>query len=262
MTRMMLPGVAKVSQMSDPVHGTGKGNDDCTESVWTMVDYTYLLGPSARSGVDPEIVMREFSVMLNGPQDIGKPQDISVWAPAWLKSHNITDVSLANKIPLTFADCKRILSAGHIAIIQVADYSSLKLFNGGNPYAWNAANDHAGHVLLLAGYDEDFIDGSGKHWGTTLIVHDPLRALSGMPYDYQYQSIKNASAQLIEVVGPSLLPAPVPPPAPPPPAPAPDPRDAQIAQLTKELADAQAQLQTAQGALQSVKAWLSAMPNF
>ena len=247
MTRVFLPA-AKVSQMSHPQLGTGTGNNDCTEAVWTMVDYTYLLGPSAQQGVDPELVLRDFSIMLNGPQDIGKPQDIGVWVPQWLSDHKITSVSLAAAIPLTYADCKRIVDAGHVAVIQVADYSGLKTFSGGNPYQWNAASDHAGHVLLLVGYDDDFVDGAGKHWGTTLIVHDPLRALDGMPFDYQYQSIKSALAKLLEVNGASLLP---PPPAPPPP----DPRDTEIAQLTEELA-------TAQATLQSVKTWLSAMPNF
>lgn len=247
MTRFYLPA-AKVSQMDNPQQGTGSGGDRCTEAVATMIDYTYLLGPSAQAGTDPERVMYDFTEMLNAGKDVSVPEDIGVWFPKWLQSHKITNVSLAAKIPLTFADCKRIVSAGHVAIIQVANYSGLRLYNGGNPYQWNAASDHAGHVLLLTGYDEDFVDGNGKHWGTTLIVHDPLRALSGMPYDYQYQSIKNALAVLMEVNGPSLLPTPAPTPAP-----APDPRDAEIAQLKQELADAEAKLD-------AVKAWLATTP--
>jgi hypothetical protein len=145
----------------------------------------------------------------------------------------------------------------------------LKAFDGSDPFAWNPAGQHVGHVLMLVGCDENF-NGHGQ----TLVVHDPLRGLLGQPWDYSPASVQAAGAKLIEVVAAPLAKSITPPPAPipPPPPPAPDPlQELQdlLNQANAKLADYKAQLDKdtaaladAQSKLQSVKTWLGAMPNF
>lgn len=209
--RKMLGNVVACSQMSNPQAGTGSGGDRCTEACVSMVDCTYRLGPKAQTigqpGVDPnavaERIMYDLTEMLNAGSDVSVPENLGVWLPAWLSQNGYDKIiSLANVHNPSWSDIVRDIDAGHIAIIGVNDYSQLHTFAGGDPYAWpeNAANS-GGHVLLLVGYDDNF-NGTGEQ---TVIVNDPLRALSGMPYDYSFSSLQAAGfSDLTEIVGTPL----------------------------------------------------------
>ncbi len=203
MSRVMLPGVARCSQMSNPLQGTGSGGDRCTEAVATMIDVTYKIGPSAQSGVDPEKIMYDFVAWLNNGATVSKLED-PVWIADWVRQHSNGTITLSSKKASTFADCKACIDRGHIAIVQVRDYSVLRTFDNQDPYKWNPANQHVGHVLLLLGYDDNF-----RGTGPTLIVNDPLRSLPGQPWDYSWSSVKAAGPDtLYEVNGPALVASP------------------------------------------------------
>lgn len=201
MPRVFLSKAAKVSQMDDPQHGTGQGGDRCTEAVAAMIDVTYKIGPSAQSGVDPEKIMYDFVAWLNNGARTSKLED-PVWIANWVKQHSGGKITLGALNNATFADCKACVDRGHIAVLQARDYSQLRTFDNQDPYTWNPAGEHVGHVLLLVGYDDNF-----RSAGPTLIVHDPLRGLPGQPWDYSWGSVKaSGPVTLMEVNGPSLLP--------------------------------------------------------
>lgn len=222
---------ARCSQMSNPTQGTGSGGNRCSEAVVSMIDCTYRLGPLAKTigqpGVDPdkvaEQIMFDLTKALNSGSSSGVPEDLQVWFPQWLKNNGFESlVQLQSEIPLTFEHAKEIVDRQHVAVLFIRDFSKLKTFDGQNPYTF-PENDHVGHYVLLVGYDDDFIDRTGKHWGNTLILNDPLRAdPKGMPWDYNYQSVKDSNASLSEVSG-AALPFMTHSPIPPAPSPAPKP---------------------------------------
>jgi hypothetical protein len=202
MSRIFLSKAAKCSQMDHPQEGTGQGGDRCTEAVATMIDVTYKIGPSAQNGTDPHKIIYDFVAWLNNDATTSKLED-PIWIANWVKQHSGGKITVGAQSGATFADCKACVNRGHIAVLQVRDYSLLRTFDKENPYTWNPAGQHVGHVLLLAGYDDNF----GGH-GPTLIVNDPLRGLSGQPWDYSWASVQSAMLlHLMEVNGPSLLPA-------------------------------------------------------
>ncbi len=202
MSRVFLSKAAKVSQMDDPQRGTGQGGDRCTEAVAAMIDVTYKIGPSAQGGADPEKIMYDFVAWLNNGATTSKLED-PIWIADWVKQHSNGKITLGALNSATFADAQACVDRGHVAVLQVRDYSQLRTFDNQNPYAWNPASEHVGHVLLLVGYDDNF-----RESGPTLLVHDPLRGLPGQPWDYSWNSIKAAGLmRLMEVNAPSLLPS-------------------------------------------------------
>lgn len=250
MTAKLLPA-SKCSQMDNPLYGSGTGGDRCTEAVAAMIDCTYKIGPSAQQGGDPEKIMYEFTEMLNQGRDVSGLEDAS-WISAWVKQHSNGQITLGDLHGATFADIKACVDRGHLAILGVHDYSLLKAYDGSDPYQWNPANEHVGHVLLLVGYNEDMVDSQGKHWGETVVVHDPLRGTRGQPWDYSWASVQAARLDdLMEVDGPRLDGVA---PTPAQPAPAPDPRDAAMAQLHTALDAATSKIQELQTALDAATA--------
>jgi hypothetical protein len=200
MSRIILPGVARVSQMDHPQQGTGSGGDRCTESVATMIDVTYKIGPSARAGIDPERIMYDFTEWLNKGSNVSGLED-PIWIADWVKQHSGGKISVGAIGPASFEDAKACVERGHIAVLQVNDYSQLRTYDNKDPFQWNPVGKHAGHVLLLLGYDDDY-----QGFGQTLIVNDPLRGIVGQPCDYSLSSIKAAGLiHLREVNGPPLI---------------------------------------------------------
>jgi hypothetical protein len=211
MTRVFLPGAAKCSQLSDPIHGTGSGGNRCTEACAAMVDVTYKIGPSAQNGADPERIMYDFTEWLNNNSDLSSLED-PIWISDWVQQHSNGQITISSVSGASFEDCKACVGRGHIAVLQLGDYSLLRAYDGSNPYQWNPAGEHSGHVILMIGYDDNF-----GGFGPTLVVNDPLRGLTGQPWDYSWSSVQAAGIlHLMEVNGPALAPsAPIPPPAPP-----------------------------------------------
>ncbi len=204
MARIFFSHVAKCSQMSDPQTGRGSGGNRCTEAVASMIDCTFKIGPHAKAGASPEQVMYEFTEWLNGGKDVSQLEP-PAWIDLWLTQHSGGQITVQPGAA-DMERAKAIVAAGHIAIIGVRDYRKLRLWDGSNPYAWDPRKEQAaGHVLLLVGYDDDF---EGK--GPTLIVHDPLRGLDGMPWDYSPDAVRAAGWDtLAEVQAPALQPAPL-----------------------------------------------------
>jgi lysozyme len=204
--RRKLQGVIACCQEANPSDATGGGGDRCTESCASMIDCSYRLGPLAKTidnpGANPvaiaQQVMYELTRMLNGGSNISRPEGFQ-WVSDWLHNNGYDKVvTLADTHLPSFADVKRVIDAGHMAVIGVNDYSFLHLANGTDPYGW-PENEHAGHVLMLIGYDDNY-NGTGEQ---TIIVDDPLRSdPRGTEVDYSYKSLQNATfADLIEVVG-------------------------------------------------------------
>lgn len=212
-----LARIKKCSQMKNiqagkdvgPDTGTGSGGDRCTEAVAAMIDATYQIGPLAKELVSPQKLMYAFTEDLNNGSDESVPED-GAWIAAWAASTSQGAITISNKVWPGFGDCQAAIDRGHLAIVGVGDYLSLQLFDDSNPYQWPELPGHPkqGHVMLLVGYDDNFL---GK-WGPTVIVMDPLRALSGMPYDYSFASLQRAIFHdLSEVLGPDLSLPPPPP---------------------------------------------------
>ena len=193
-----LTRIAKCSQMSNPKSGTGQGRDRCTEALAAMIDATYKIGPHAQAGKDPEALMYEYTEWLNHGSDTSVLED-PAWIAKWVAEHSQA-VKLVEGKP-DHASIVQAIAAGHMVMLNVTDYRQLKTFDGHNPYLWPVGNaGKAGHVLLVIGWRDSYL-GSGP----TLVVQDPLRSLSGQPWDYSEHSIVEAGAdRLWEVDGPSL----------------------------------------------------------
>lgn len=232
MTRKVLRA-AHVSQMSNPDAGTGSGGDRCTESVTAMLDATYELGPrvagfwqmsAAAQEAAAEAAMYSIVALWNGPGVTVSALESGSKIADWLAAASGGKITIGASVPLTWEHCQAIIDRGHVAVIGMTDYSFERYYDGTDPVNW-PETEHAGHVELLVGYDDD-LQAHGRAWGQTLIVHDPLRAYGMMPADYTYESLKATGATLSEVSGPALLyltnteaqpvptPAPVPPPTP------------------------------------------------
>jgi lysozyme len=207
--RRKLQGVIACCQEVNAATGTGGGGDRCTEATAAMIDCTYRLGPLAKTidlpGANPvaiaQQVMYELTRMLNGGSNISHPESYT-WVSNWLHNNGYDKiVTLSDKHLPSFADVKRVIDAGHMAVIGVNDYGQLHLANGTDPYAW-PENEHVGHVLVLIGYDDNY-NGTGEQ---TIIVDDPLRSdPKGTEVDYSFKSLQAATfADLIEVVGKPL----------------------------------------------------------
>lgn len=185
-----LEHIAKCSQMSNPKAGTGQGGDRCVEATAAMIDATYILGPKAKAGMEPEGLMYAFTEEWNQGRDVSALES-GTRIDDFLKEYNIS----VNHVSGFFANVQSIIDRGHIAYTGVNDYRKLRLVGGGNPYQWNPATQPpAGHVLLIVGYD------SG------VIVHDPLRAApDGQPAEYSVTSFEEAGwDEIAEVMGPRL----------------------------------------------------------
>ena len=197
---------AKCSQMSSPKTGTGSGGDRCTAAVAAMIDVTYALGPKAKAAKTEDAItqiMYDLVDWLNPGHTTLPLENFQVWFPRWLARYGYDKIiSLSNMHNPSFANVKEVIDRQQVAVIFVTDYSQLKTFDGGNPFAWNPAGQHVGHVLLLVGYDDNF----QGHWGQTVIVHDPLRGTNGQPWDYSFKSIQASGfADLTEIVGAKLV---------------------------------------------------------
>ncbi len=186
---------AKCSQMSSPKAGTGSGGDRCTEAVAAMIDVTYQLGPKAKAARTPEDVERIMYDLVgvfpgNAPgATVSRLENFGVAFPQWLARWGYDKIiSLKNVHNPSFLTVQEIIDAGHIAVGGFNDYRQLRLANGGNPFAWNPANEPpAGHVLLIVGYDDNYSGGQ-----PSVIVHDPLRGYDGQPVDYSFASFQRA----------------------------------------------------------------------
>lgn len=207
MTRIMFASVPKVSQMRflhngvdvGPEEGIGDGGDRCTAAEAARANTLYGIGPKAKAGVSPQQIMYDF-VAYRGFSISMTPQD-PIWIADWIHAHSST-ISVNILQNPSLQQLQACIQRGHMAILQVASYGLLKTFNGGDPYKWTPPKTPAGHVLSLSGYDENF------QGVPTLIVNDPLRALSDQPYDYSWASFQQAHIlRAFEIVGPSLLPA-------------------------------------------------------
>lgn len=184
---------AKCSQMSNPKSGTGSGGDRCVEATCAMIDATYKYGPRAAAGADVESIMYGFVAEWNGPGKVVSALESGQRIVDFLKEYSV-EVNAVNGI---FSNVQNIVERGHIAYTGVSDYRQLRLVGGGNPYQWNPETQPgpAGHVLLIVGYDDG------------VVVHDPLRAIGGMPASYSITSFEAAGWETIgEVMGVSLAP--------------------------------------------------------
>ncbi len=193
-----LARIAKCSQMSNPKEGTGSGGDRCTEAVAAMIDATYKIGPKAQSGADVEAIMYDFTEWLNHGSTVSGLEN-PAWIADWLSKHS-QDIHAVEATP-DHASIAKAIAAGHLVILNVTDYRQLRTFDGHNPYQWDVSKaGRAGHVVLIGGWRDSW-QGSGP----TLVIFDPLRGLSGQPWDYSEHSFIEAEANhLWEIVGPSL----------------------------------------------------------
>ncbi|MGH9637997.1 MAG: LysM peptidoglycan-binding domain-containing protein [Candidatus Angelobacter sp.] len=190
--------VAKCSQMSNPKAGTGSGGDRCTEAVAAMVDATYKIGPDAQAGKDPEALMLDFTEWLNHGSDVSGLED-PAWVAKWVAEHS-QDVKLV-EVPPDHASIVKAIAAGHMVLLNVQDYRQIRTFDGKVPWPFDLSKaDKAGHFFAIVGWRDSWQSSS-----PTLIALDPLRSLSGMPWDYSEQSIIEAGVNHVwEVEGPSL----------------------------------------------------------
>lgn len=181
---------AKCSQMSNPKAGTGSGGDRCVEATCAMIDATYKYGPKAAAGADPETLMADFVQEWNGTGAVNSAMEPNSRIDDFLKEYDIT----VNAVSGFFSNVQQIVDRGHIAYTQVNDYRKLELLGGGNPYQWDAASQPAaGHMLLVVGY------------GNGVVVHDPLRAIGGMPAEYSVTAFEAAGWNTIgEIMGAAL----------------------------------------------------------
>ncbi len=202
---------AKCSQMSSPKQGQGSGGDRCTEACAAMIDVTYGLGPKARAAKTPEdveAIMYDLVGVFPGNAlgaRVSHLENFGVAFPQWLHRWGYDKIiSLKNVHNPSFLTVKEVIDAGHIAVGGFNDYRQLRLANGGNPFAWNPANEPpAGHVLLIVGYDDNYSGGQ-----PSVIVHDPLRGYDGQPVDYSFASfVKAGFADCTQVVPAAGVPA-------------------------------------------------------
>lgn len=194
MTRMVL-NAAKCSQIADPATGATSRGDRCTEVVCAMIDATYQISQQARTGVAPEDLMQELAQAFNQGRDIGVPEDVA-WIGNWLKEYSKGSVTLNHISVPGYQEIVESVNRGHVAIGGFSDYVNLQLVDGSHPYDWNDPHGLS-HIVLIVGYDDDT---------QAVVVHDPLRSVSGQPADYSWQSFQAAQFYVLsEVSGPSLL---------------------------------------------------------
>ena len=191
--RKYLASVAKISQMlPGSVDGTGQGGDRCEPTCAAMIDVTYQLGPSAKAGEAPEQIMEDIARWRNGGALSGPPE--GPWLGDWVTSISSGTVTL-QAISSTPEAIETSISAGNMIYAGIDDYGQQRLEDGSDPYQW-PETEHAGHVEIIAGFDDSN--------GFAPLLHDPLRGTNGMPAAYSWQSMLNAGLHLYRVAGPAL----------------------------------------------------------
>jgi hypothetical protein len=141
--------------------------------------------------------MQELAQTFNQGRDVGVPEDVA-WIGNWLKEYSKGAVSLTHVAVPSYQEIVDSINRGHVAIGGFSDYVNLQVMDGSHPYQWNDPHGLS-HIVLIVGYDDET---------QAVVVHDPLRSVSGQPVDYSWSSFQAAQFYVLsEVSGPSLLPS-------------------------------------------------------
>ncbi len=233
--RKVIYGIVKICQMlPDPVQGTTSGGNRCEPTCAAIFDCTYKIGPSAKEGKDPQLVMQDFARWRNNGNLSGGPEP--AWLGDWLKEHSNGAISL-EEIPSTFEAIALAIDAGLPIYTGLDRYMAQLDALGNDPYVWKEDPTlPEGHIEIISGYDDNY---KGQY-GQVVVVNDPLQGTAKQPSNYRFSSLVKAGLHLYRLHAPALAVTDESPEAP-----VPD----QAAQLADALAE-----------LASIKTWLAAAP--